>query len=225
MANGDHAESGGQASEQAQLEQLGYEALAPQLKLRLARKPLPAGADVVSWVVGADLASVLVHELPDRWRSVTPAELERWGWDHGEVQARALANTLAEPVSEHALVGPQGQRVTVLRGDSPFVATRLLELRPWQQLEPACGLIVSVPNRHTLLSVGLGGAQFRLALTSIVELTEEFHRAGPGPLSPALYFLHAGHLEPVVALIDEDGLQFAPSAELRAALAASGAEG
>jgi hypothetical protein len=160
-------------------------ALLPQVRSRawLDRHGAFGGSGLVHTPLGGDLVTVYVVDDNTSMVFVCREHLRRWRKDLADVHNLALANL--------ARRGPAPQPVpdepVVVQSGDGFDAARVLLLAPRD------GLLVAVPDRDTLW-VGPEQGQDLVGLMATMEGIAE---RSPHPVSPRLYRLTDGRLEPV----------------------------
>ncbi len=104
--------------------------------------------------------------------------------------------------------------VTVLSSDSFFVGAHVLMLDQHVQPLPARGVLVSVPNRHTIFLHPILDARVVFAINHMIVRGNELYRSGPGAASPSLYGWRGGENFMLLPLAqDQDGARFSPPQE------------
>jgi hypothetical protein len=181
------------------------------------------GAETVRWRLADGLDAVLVYELPDGALAVDPRRAAGWRQPTDRLWWTASGNVRAESnVRRGQARTEKGQELTVLEGESEYTATNVLWLDRLVSLDPARGAMVGVPNRHLVLAVPIHDPSFLGMVEVLARTVDHFHRAGPGSISPHLYWWRGGHLT-YLPLRDSGGsVIFEPPDELAEAVLSTG---
>ena len=175
-----------------------------------------AGVPLLTRDVADDLVAVLCVDLPTTVVTLKPEQGAATGksvdelWDIATDQiddGQAVADDRLE----------DGTRA--LTGDSPFVASRLLELDRFVGPLATHGAVVAVPHRHMLLVYELPSLDVVLRLNYLIVAATNIYRKGPGSISPSVYWWRPS--EPLVripASADGASVTVTPSAEFLEAL-------
>lgn len=157
-------------------------------------------------VVAPGLLEVLSVDLPET--VATPSEAELTAIDAldslmelGRGNLRALLRSpslAAETIHEHA-----GRFIAVV-GESYFTASLALLLpdvleRFGGERAPGRGVLLAVPNRHTLLYRPVDGKDAALALHQMFEMARRGFAEQAGPLSPEVYWVRNHRWVPVTS--------------------------
>jgi hypothetical protein len=151
--------------------------------------------------VAEDLEAHLVHLLHGRLCEVEQREAAGWARSRDELWHVALDNVRAggrpEPEPFHA---EPGVVLVGFRSDSLFTTTHSFWIE--RTLDAGRhGVILAVPNRHVLVAHAIRDASVVPAVDALVKVAIGFHREGPGPISPHLYWVRDGawsrqHVQP-----------------------------
>ncbi len=150
--------------------------------------------------VSPGLAEVLVMRTPTSAEPVDAARLAQWG------VAEPAALRLAEEQTFAHAVRPSSANGFVAFAPAPgeehFLTSWLL--RPEQALGHvlAHGAVLSAPRRGELILHELQPGEGQKYVQAMASATADSYTAGPGPVSPDLYWWHAGVL---TTLTTQDG--------------------
>ena len=197
---------------------------APGLRLQLYPDgDAGPGTEAVRWRLADGLDVVLVYALPGGAPAVDPRRAAAWRQPTDRLWWTASDNVRAESrVRRGQARTGEGQELTVLEGESEYTATNVLWLDRLVSLDPARGAMVGVPNRHLVLAFPIHDSSFLGMVEVLARTVDHFHRAGPGSISPHLYWWRAGHLT-YLPLRDSGGsVIFEPPDELAEAVLATG---
>lgn len=187
----------------------------PYLKARVYRRsdmPPDAFAGLVTMPVTADLAGVLVYDLPTSVRTVSRDTVRDWPDAIDGLFALALEHLAAEVGTyERAQIElDSGGSVTGLSAPSFFVASQVLRLGDELGDAPN-GAVVAMPNRHGLFWHPIGAAAPTLAaVRALLPIAHRLYEDGPGSLTPELHWWHRGALTPLPSRIEGARIEFAP---------------
>jgi hypothetical protein len=184
-----------------------FEAVRPNLRLRLMPTdpeagPKPDGApDWVQYPVAPGLVAILAVDLPTSVATV-PRDVVRDWPPADELHRIALDGVRAEAPPERQEIDVRGAKLLVEVGESFFTASRLLLLPEVLDLAGADGVLVAVPTRHSLAVHLIRDTTVLQALPSLAALARNMAQAGPGTISPAVYWWHAGAMTVIPTEID-----------------------
>jgi hypothetical protein len=123
----------------------------------------------------------------------------------------ATENLLAEPAPEPQRVDAgNGAAFDGYEGDSFFVAARLVVLPHLVGNPDLAHALVAIPNRHLLLVHPIRDTTAIAALGTMVGAADGAFRAGPGSITPDVFWWHHGALTKIPAWIDRKGVNIAP---------------
>jgi hypothetical protein len=168
----------------------------PGLRLQLDPGGSAApGAETVRWRLADGLDAVLVYALLDGALAVQPREAAAWRQPTDRLWWTASENVRAESNVRRGQARTEGgKELTVLEGEYEYTATNVLWLDRLVSLDPARGAMVGVPNRHLVLACPIHDPSFLGMVEVLARTIDHFHRAGPGSVSPHLYWWRGGHL-------------------------------
>jgi hypothetical protein len=189
------------------------------LRLRLIDDDFTGGRDqpLAEWRIAKDLRLVLAYDLPTR--VVLPARDEALQWGTAEeLFDLALEQTRAthtELELERYDYDEQDRVVSIwaLTGDSFFTATHVIWADDLAPPAPEHGVLVAVPNRHTVLAHPIRDLAAVFAVTLMHRITQAAWEEGPGSLSSSLYWLHDRKLERLEMDGGAGGVTVVPSDE------------
>ena len=123
----------------------------------------------------------------------------------------ATDNLLAEPAPdpEHLDVG-NGASVDGYEGESFFVAARLVALPQLLGKPDLAHALVAVPNRHLLFVHEIRDTSVIPALGGMAAMADGAFKAGPGSISPAVFWWHHGALTWIPVSVGRKGIDIAP---------------
>ncbi len=170
--------------------------------------------------------SMLVYDLPKSVENVRPEEAATWGKETAELFELGIENVarMSRPQVRRVEL-PDGQRATMLSGQSFFVATEALRLSRYPGCVGRHGALVSVPTRHILLCYAIEGAGTLKAVGQLIVASRAMCAEGPGSISDRLYWYHDGHYDVLPYNIEGKRVQLAPGPEFTAMLEQVATEG
>lgn len=166
----------------------------PLLRARVVAEGALLTEDVVHRPVAEGLAEVLVADVGGAVRSLPAGVVAGWAAGADELLDLGRAQVLAAGLLSRRTVDLGGVDVLALESPSAFAATHVWALPTYVDVPPA-GLLVALPTRHLVLAAPLTGRGQALDLAQALLVNADgLHRAGPGALSPDLYWWREGVL-------------------------------
>jgi hypothetical protein len=166
----------------------------PLLRSRVVAEGALLAEDVVRRPLADGLAEVLVADVAGAVRPLPPAVVGGWTADPGDLLDLGRAQVLAAGLLSRRTVDLGGVDVLALESPSAFAATHVWALPSYVDVPPA-GLLVALPTRHLVLVGALTGRGQALDLAQALLVNADgIWRAGPGALSPDLYWWRDGVL-------------------------------
>ncbi|MDH6182485.1 hypothetical protein M2152_002667 [Microbacteriaceae bacterium SG_E_30_P1] len=157
--------------------------------------------------VADDLVEVIMLDYPDTYASLTDEQAQRFSPD--SMWGAARAGLSREPWGEIQTVETPGGSFSVLMGDSPFTASRVLDLDEFMErlgeLAPL-GVVIGVPHRHQLVFHVLKNVASIGSVNDVLRFTNLGFSDGIGPISPHIYFWKDGALDRISSVNTEGGL-------------------
>ena len=197
------------------------------VKLRLLPLEQISGSEdeLISAPIGADLAIVLVYDLPDSVVSVLPEAAAGWPVNGAELWPITLDNLRDEdpPPEVERIVLAEGVDAFLVSGESLFITSRLLllgDILPPERFPQ--GALVIVPHRHVMVLHPILDQGVYDAMAGLSLMGQEMFASGPGPLSPAVYWWQGNAIERIEITVDveADEVTLSPSEALDAMLEA-----
>lgn len=167
---------------------------------RVRIKLYPGGGVDRSQIVARDLPNGiearLVVDLGAVIRIVLSDDLPGWPVPLDVAWARALANSLAEPM--HRRTTKMGDNVLMdeVLSDHPYAASHALALGPLLGAGSGAA-VVAVPNQHHLLFRPRRGQDGSESFEDIADFAQRIFDAGPDPISPLPFLWDGGHHIPL----------------------------
>lgn len=139
---------------------------------------------------------LLAVDLPDTVALLADEEVARFGGADALLAAGLRNLDRLEP-DHDSLRGPDGASFEVVTGDDVFTASLALRLpdvvrRATGETDLSDGVLLCVPFRHQLAFSVVRDASAVPTLAAMVQLALDGHAEGAGPVSPWLYWWHAG---------------------------------
>lgn len=157
--------------------------------------------------LGAGFAELLVHKNGDMVRWLTDDDVAKVGADELYALGRERLRLIRPDVVE--ILRRDGGEIHVLRGDSGFIASKLLLLPEvlrnviGRKVRYPDGVLVGVPCRHELVFAPVG-PNVIAELIGVVDYTVMTFNHGLRPLSPYVYWWRDGTLRPLTT-VDRTG--------------------
>ncbi len=179
-----------------------------------AQRPEAAGAghDLLSFEIADGLFGVVVLDFATTTRSVSEAEIEPWGRSTRELIEVAVSNSLTEPVRREQLALGDDTQVTLFGGGF-FTSSRVLKLDKHVPIDHPWGALVAIPNRNTLLLHPIVTVKAMHALQAMALLSHKLFAAGPGGVSPEVFWWRQGVMTRLPLKVEDGGVRIAPSLE------------
>lgn len=184
------------------------------LKLRLFPADLAAQDSMIVRPLADGLIAAIVFDLPESVASVHRDQVASWGLSDDELFEIGLNNVRAEG-RPRAMEMPahDGAKLTLLSGDSFFVASHALLLPEYVAIDPELGALIAVPNRHALLYHPIVDFNALGALSAMIPAAYGMYQQGPGSISPYVYWWRDGEFQAQHAEITDQGIDFRPTDE------------
>jgi hypothetical protein len=150
--------------------------------------------------LGGGFREMLVHKDGDFVRWINDAELATV--DADEMRDLGLRRLLEIRPDEVQVVAGKGAEVYCVRGESGFIASKLLVLEDLMRivgggrLRWPDGVLVAVPSRHEIVFAPIDDAVAD-NLAGIATLTSYDHAHDHAPVSPYVYWWNEGRLVPL----------------------------
>lgn len=153
-----------------------------------ARAPVFGDGALLSRELAEGLRVCYVIDDPWSMVFVCQAHLRQWGIDSEALHRLAMQNLERASGARPTVPGPADEPLVLRTGDG-YDAARVLLLDP----EAAEGLLVALPERDTLWV----GNEAKASLTSLMQINRAHNEEAAYPVSPTLFRMEAGRLQPV----------------------------
>lgn len=175
---------------------------------RLASRPLADG-----------VRAVLAVDRPTMIELVPASRLGRWSASEDELFDQGYANVRRDPrPMVTAAPVEEGVLVTRIWSGSFYAATWACWLPDLLGPLPPAGVLVGLPTRHELLVHPIAGVGAVHAIQPLSAVIAQAHRAGPGSLSPHLFWWREGSLRRLPFAVKAGHFRFQPPDEFLDAL-------
>lgn len=170
------------------------EAVRPLLRARVLTEGAVLAEDVVCRPLADGLVEVLVVDVAGAVRNLPPAVARAWGLPLADLFDHARALVLADGPLARRTLDLGGVQVLALESTSAFAATHVAWLGALVDVPPA-GMLVALPTRHLVLAAPMTTRSATVdAAQALLVNSDALWRAGPGALSPDLWWWRAGRL-------------------------------
>lgn len=168
----------------------------PALRVRIVPEDEGEGRDrpaLAARLVADGLRAVLAIDRPTMVELVPAARLGRWAASEDELFDLGYANVRSDqPPFVSAAPVEEGVLLTRIWGGSFYTATWARWLPDLLGPLPPAGVLVGFPTRHELVVHPIAGVGAVHAIQPLSAVIAQAHRAGPGSLSPNLYWWREG---------------------------------
>jgi hypothetical protein len=206
----------GHADAQKMLETLfeDFNKVGASLRVRLYPDDMQLNAKLVSRPVASGLVAALVIDLPETVVTVTPDAVQKWPLSEDELFGLAKENVRAERLPTPELVTkPPAPAIYGVHTQSHFVASWMLMLEDVLPPDLPHGAIVSAPTRHLLLWHVIQDREVETAMKLLAGTALMASHAGPGSISPRIYWWQGGRFLPIGVQVNGDSMEIAPPDE------------
>ena len=163
----------------------------PLLRSRIVTEGSLLLEDAVQRPLASGLMEVLVAEVAGAVTLLSPSLVEGWGIDPAVLLQRGREQVLAGPLPGRRIVELDGITLMALESASAFTPTHVHRLPAYLDVPPA-GALVVLPTRHLLLAAPVTNRSETLATAQLLLVNaDQMWRAGPGSLSPDLWWWRA----------------------------------
>ena len=161
--------------------------------------------------VADGLRAVLAVDRPTMVELVPAARLARWRESKDELFALAYANVRSDPPPSVS-VAPveEGVLLTRLWGASFYTTTWFRWLTELLGPLPPAGVLLGLPTRHEILVHSIAGTGAVHAIQPLSTVIAQAHRAGPGSLSPHLFWWRDGSMRRLPFAVKAGAFRFHP---------------
>ena len=194
-----------------------FEDIKDQLRLQLYPENYLDGIDIKEEVVyRTDIPgtlSVLVIDLPSNIVTLRRSDANIWNISEDELFQVALSNTLKSVETEHSVQDGGEVDLHVIAGEDILSAVSVFNLKKVKDCVGTHGAIVSIPTRHFIISYPIEDLSVVKAIQAVAVIASGMNQAGPGSLSPLIYWYKDGVFKNQTYSIEGDKFNFAPDEE------------
>ena len=166
---------------------------------------------LVARPVADGLRAVLAVDRPTMVELVPASRVARWGADEEELFGLAYANVRANPPPSVSVAPVEdGVLLTRIWGDSFYTATWFQWVTDLLGPLPPAGVLLGLPTRHEVLVHPLVGTNAVHAIQPLSTVIAQAHRAGPGSLSPHLFWWRDGSMRRLPFAVKAGAFRFHP---------------
>lgn len=160
--------------------------------------------------------SVVVIDLPSTLQALTWPDAKMWGLEEKEIFAIALANTLEylkrSNDSREGILDTES-KIHYLEGSDLLTAVQILNSEWVNTFSGTYGALISIPTRHLVLCYPVNDLGVVKATQTLGSITSQINNAGPGSLSPLLYWYYNKNFVVLPYSIIDNKFNFMPPPE------------
>ncbi len=162
--------------------------------------------------------SLIVVDLPSVVQSLVREDAEVWNVPEEEIFDIAFANTMGSVEVDLTMGVASGVKFKFLEGNDILTAVQVLDPHTMKDLVGTHGALISIPSRHLVISYPIEDIEIVEAIPIFGSLTSKMYAAGPGSLSPLLYWYHDAIFTALSFSIVGDEVSLGPPTEFIALL-------
>jgi hypothetical protein len=175
-----------------------FEEAQSHLRVRLFPTDMQGQDLLVTTPKSSEFITALVYDTPTSAASVNQTKLEEWGATADQAFEIAFENVWKKENAGFHELDLEGRcTVLALEGESLYTASHLLMLDRHFPEETPHGALVTAPNRHFLIYYPIRDISVTNALGTLAPLAQVMYEAGPGSISPKLFWRRHGELRPL----------------------------
>ncbi|MDL2284805.1 hypothetical protein LJC19_06665 [Oxalobacter sp. OttesenSCG-928-P03] len=165
---------------------------------------------VVERYEAEDVFAVLVFDLPDAIRNVSPSHVADWGISEDELFRIGIAN-IRENYPMNITQEDMGEfNIWFVNNNHFFTANIIYELNDRPELIGSRGSLIGLPHRHSALIYPIEDLGVVAAIQGMVPALYSMNQEGPGPLTPNLFWYRDGVLTHLPHEVRDEKLHFLP---------------
>jgi hypothetical protein len=158
--------------------------------------------------------SMIVIDLPSALQSIRRSDLETWNVAEDEVFTIALANSLNSTEVKRGILESDGaMSLLYFDGESLLTSVQVFNEEITKGMDEENGMLVSIPTRHVVLLYPVENTSVLNAVSVMGSMTTELNLAGPGSLSPLIYWYRNKSFTVLPYSIEDGKFNFIPPQE------------
>ena len=144
-----------------------------------------------------DVFATLVYDFPHTVSNISKIDMEQWGKTPDELFTIGLENVRRNYDLTPEIVNVEGNDFFAINSEHFFAPNILFELDRHPELVGRYGSIVAIPRRNTVMIFPIQGRAVALVnlTTLFFAMVPAMYQAGPGPLTPEVFWYHDGQYE------------------------------
>jgi hypothetical protein len=162
-------------------------------------------------MLAGEIAEVLVFDLPDAVRTITPEQAGKWKktWDElFETGIENIRNKYPCSITREE-IGKTS--ILFVFGDHFFAPNIIFDMRRNPQLVGSNGSLIGIPHRHTVIIYPIENIDFIIAVNDLIPVIYGMNQEGPGSVSNNLLWYKDGIFENQPYEIEDNTIKFSPT--------------
>jgi hypothetical protein len=157
---------------------------------------------------------MIVMDLPSALQSIRRNDLESWNIAEDEVFTLALANSLSATELKRGILESDGTiALLYLDGENLLTSVQVFNEEITKGMDEETGMIISIPTRHVVLLYPVENLSVLNALSVMGSITSKLNLAGPGSLSPLIYWYRNKTFTVLPYTLEDNKFNFTPPQE------------
>ncbi|SEO50488.1 hypothetical protein SAMN05192574_108327 [Mucilaginibacter gossypiicola] len=161
-------------------------------------------------MIAGEIAQVLVFDLPDAIKTITPERAAKWNKTYDELFEKGIENVRKKYPCSISREKIGEFEVLLAQGDHFFAPNIIFDLDK-QHLVGNWGAIIGVPHRHAAIIYPIETLAVVNAVTSIVPIVDNMSKQGPGTVNNNLIWYKDGVFEQLRYKIEGNNIEIYPS--------------
>lgn len=157
-----------------------------------------------------DIYAMLVFDFPHSVINVRPEQTLQWPVTNDELFELGLGNVRKKYPSRISKQILDGILFHIVAEDHYYAPNILFDLETMKHIKSDDGLLIGIPNRHTVLIHSVRDRKVLKAANRMIPAIWGMHGEGPGSLSDKIFWLKDGILTDLPYVIDSENILFNP---------------
>lgn len=158
--------------------------------------------------IAEDLYRQLVFDLPDAVRSVHPDEAAAWPLSEDELFELAQANIRQNYPLEKQWYDHEETGFWMVAADHYFSPNIIFDMEKYEDLLGPQGALIGLPHRHGVLIHPIKTLMVLKAVSAMIRACRNMHAAGPGSITPNLFWYKDGRFTNLPYVVGKDNIEF-----------------